>query len=105
MSGQGVILALALAAAPVGADEASCWPMLDVADVRVAELEAEVRALRRRLAARTATTTQQLCAPSLVCPPAAACEPRPLIVDVLTIGGSAALGAVFGRAMCPVGGP
>lgn len=107
MSGQGVILALALAAAPVGADEASCWPMLDAADVRVAELEAEVRALRRRLEARTGTTTAQVCAPSLVCPSVKSCEREFQFnaLDAIIFTGAFTLGAVFRGSMCSAGGP
>lgn len=105
-------LALALAGAPdptpspAPAEGEACWLMLDDADRRVAQLEAQVRDLRRRLAARTATTTAALtCSPTLTCPAPVACEPRSALLDVLSHVGAGATGLVLGRLACPGGLP
>lgn len=91
-------LAVVLAAPPT--DEEACFASLDAATARVEQLEAQLRDLRRRLVARSSTTTTSLvCAPQFVCPAQTSCEGRPAWLDLMTHAGAMALGGLVVRGL------
>ena len=93
-------LAVVLAAPPAPAAEDACFAALDASTARVDQLEAQLRDLRRRLAARSSTTTTSLvCAPQFVCPAQTSCEGRPAWLDLLTHAGAMAIGGLVVRGL------